>query len=161
MARWRICSTTIQAKPETVEKIVLATIAHLRYIITCDKLTTLAIVPKVLLIAKDQLVKLFLDIGEGTPTLHRGYRLIGVIISALSSVRKYENFFPILSLKLSPRLMAKFKLILKMKVIPPSPPKLTLSENMWPVKIFSVNFLTHGINLLTHGDNFKILTARN
>ena len=48
-----------------------------------------------------------------------------------------------------------------MKLIPSSPPKLTLSENFWPVKIFSVNFLTHGINFLTYSDNFKILTARN
>ena len=39
--------------------------------------------------------------------------------------------------------------------------KITLSENIWPVRIFSVNFLTHGINCLTHSDNFKILTARN
>ena len=55
----------------------------------------------------------------------------------------------------------EIQLILKMKVIPLSPPKLTLSENIWPVRIFSVNFLTHGINFLTHGDNFKIFTARN
>ena len=73
-------------------------------------------------------------------------------------MRKYEKLF---QLELSPKLTAKFKLILKMKLIPQSPPKLTLSENIWPVRIFSVNFLTQGINFLTHGDNFKILTARN
>ena len=39
--------------------------------------------------------------------------------------------------------------------------KLILSENIWSVRIFRVNFLTHGINFLTHGNNFKILTARN
>ena len=30
-----------------------------------------------------------------------------------------------------------------MKLILPSPPKLTLSENIWLVRIFSINFLTH------------------
>ena len=41
-------------------------------------MTTLAIVPMVLLIAKDQQVKLFLDIGESIPKLYREFRLVGV-----------------------------------------------------------------------------------
>ena len=65
-ARWKIYITPIQAKPENIEKIALATIALHN---TCNKLTTLALVPMIWLIAKDQLVKLVLDIGEGTPPL--------------------------------------------------------------------------------------------
>ena len=66
LARWRIYNTLIQAKPENVEKIVLVTIALHNYLRQTDNT---GYCPKVLLIAKDQHVKLFLDIGEGTPPL--------------------------------------------------------------------------------------------
>ena len=51
--------------------------------------------------------------------------------------------------------MPKIKLMANFKLILSAPPNLTLSENFWPVRIFSVNFLTHGINFLTHGNNFE------
>ena len=78
-----------------------------------------------------------------------------VRISVRIVVRKYQKNFNKFFLKLSPNLMPKIKLMANFKLILSAPPKLTLSENFWPVRIFSVNFLTDDINFLTHGNNFE------
>jgi len=71
-------------------------------------------------------------------------------------------------MKLSPQLIQKSKLLKKIKLILSAiHQKFSLSENFRSVKIFSVNFLTHGTiflstvqfcyaryNFVTHGDNF-------
>ena len=62
--------------------------------------------------------------------------------------KKISKNFDKFLLKLSPKLMPKIKLILS------ALPKFTLSGNFWPVRIFSVNFLTHDITFLRHGNNF-------
>ena len=49
-----------------------------------------------------------------------------------------------------------FKIILKLKLIPPPSTKFTLSDNIWPVRIFSVNYLKFSYFLTEF--NAEILT---